>query len=201
MAIIFYDEEYAKNLPDSYQKDSDSNNFKILEIERCVIKQHLEDIYKIYDILDLDNAYGKTLDYYGERVGLSRGTATDPEYITLIKAKLVRNLGNGTYPSVTACLAITFNCDYEDVYITETDEPCRVNMINLPYDIIESSGMADSDIYTLVKSLLPICIRLDDISFDGTFEFSGSESEYDETAGFSDNEQTIGGYLGYIYTG
>ncbi len=200
MSINFNNEEYAENLPDFYKKSSDSNNYKILEIERRSIKEHLEALYEIYDILDLDNAYGKTLDYYGERVGQARGTAGDAEYITLIKAKLVRNLGNGTYPSVTECLAITFDCEYEDIYISETEEPCRVQMINLPYTVLENSGMTDSNIYSLVKSLLPICIRLDELSFDGTFEFSDSESEYDETKGFADDAQTIGGYLGCIYS-
>lgn len=198
--INFNNDDYAKNLPDAYLKDSDSNNYKILQIERYAIKEHIDDIYEIFDILDLDNAYGKTLDYYGDRVGQSRGSASDAEYITLIKAKIVRNLGNGTYGSVTNCLAITFNCEPSEIQITETDEACRVQIINLPYAIIASSGMTDSDIYTLVKSLLPICIRLDDISFDGSFEFSDSETEYNEEKGFADDAQSIGGCFGYVYT-
>lgn len=197
--IDFKKDNYAKNLPDSFRKDIESNNYKILENERLAVENHLTDIYGIYEILNLDNAYGKTLDRYGERVGQPRGLATDEQYILMIKAKILRALGNGTYSSVLNSLCMTFGCEPENVYIEETEEPCYVKMITLPLDILNSSGMAVTQVTQLIKTLLPICIRLDGLSLEGTFEFADSENVYDEAKGFCNVEGgSIGGYLGYM---
>lgn len=197
--IDFNKDNYAKNLPDSFRKDNESNNYKILENERLSIEEHLADLYGIYEIINIDNAYGKTLDQYGERVGQPRGLATDSQYILMIKAKIMRALGNGTYPSVLRSLCITFGCEAEQVYIEETDNPCQVKMVTLPLNILNSSGMTVNQVTQLIKSILPICIRMDSLSLEGTFEFADSENDYDETKGFCDAESgNIGGYLGYI---
>lgn len=197
--IDFNKDNYAKNLPDSFAKEADSNNYKILENERLSIEEHLTDLYGIYEIINIDNAYGKTLDRYGERVGQPRGLATDEQYILMIKAKIMRALGNGTYSSVLKSLCETFGCEPEQVYIEETDEPCLVNMVTLPLDILNKSGMTVTQVTQLIKTLLPICVRLDSLSLEGTFEFAESEGVYDEAKGFCDVEGgSIGGYLGYM---
>lgn len=197
--IDFNKDNYAKNLPDSFRKDNESNNYKILENERLSIEEHLADLYGIYEIINIDNAYGKTLDRYGERVGQPRGLATDEQYILMIKAKIMRALGNGTYSSVLKSLCETFGCEPEQVYIEETDEPCLVNMVTLPLDILNKSGMTVMQVTQLIKTLLPICVRLDSLSLEGTFEFAESEGVYDEAKGFCDVEGgSIGGYLGYM---
>lgn len=197
--IDFKKDNYAKNLPDAFRKDTDSNNYKILENERVAVEEHLSDLYGIYEIINLDNAYGKTLDRYGERVGQPRGLATDEQYILMIKAKIMRALGNGTYPSVLTSLCATFGCEPESVYIEETEEPCLVKMVTLPLDILNSSGMSVTQVTQLIKTLLPVCVRLDGLSLEGTFEFADSENVYDEAKGFCDVEGgSIGGYLGYM---
>lgn len=197
--IDFNKDNYAKNLPDSFQKNTDSNNYKILENERLSVEEHLTDLYCVYEVLNIDNAYGKTLDRYGERVGQPRGLATDSQYILMIKAKIMRALGNGTYPSVLRSLCITFGCEPEQVYIEETDEPCLVNMVTLPLDILNKSGMTVNQVTLLIKSILPVCVRLDSLSLEGTFEFAEGEGVYDEAKGFCDVEDgSIGGYLGYM---
>lgn len=189
----------AKNLPDSFRKDNESNNYKILENERLSIEEHLSDLYGIYEILELDNAHDKTLDRYGERVGQPRGLATDAQYILMIKAKIMRALGNGTYPSVLKSLCMTFNCEPKQVYIEETNEPCQVKMVTLPLDILNTSGMTVNQVTQLIQSILPICIRMDSLSLEGTFEFADNENDYNITKGFCDAEGgNIGGYLGYI---
>lgn len=196
--IDFNKDNYVKNLPDSFYKDTDGNNYKILENERLSIEEHLADLYGVYEILNVDNAYGKTLDRYGERVGQPRGLAADSQYILMIKAKIMRALGNGTYPSILKSLCMTFGCNAEQVYIEETEEPCQIKMVTLPLSILNTSGMTAKQTIALVKSLLPICVRLDGVSLEGTFEFSDSEDEYDEVRGFADDEGGVGGYFGYM---
>lgn len=164
--IDFKKDNYAKNLPDAFRKDTDSNNYKILENERIAVEEHLNDLYGIYEIINLDNAYGKTLDRYGERVGQPRGLATDEQYILMIKAKIMRALGNGTYPSVLTSLCATFGCEPESVYIEETEEPCNVGNVVLPIDVLNADITADF-IIDIVKNLLPVCVSIDSISVVG----------------------------------
>ncbi len=197
--IDFNKDNYAKNLPDSFAKDTNSNNYKILEINRATVEEHLEDLYDIYEILNIDNAQGKTLDKYGERVGQVRGLATDQQYLLMIKGKIMRSLGNGSYPSVLRSLVMTFNCSASSVHIEETDQPCRIKMVTLPLDILNSCDMTVKQVVQLVKSLLPVCVTIEALSLEGTFEFAGSENVYDEAKGFGDVEGgSVGGYLGYM---
>lgn len=197
--IDFKNDNLVKNLPDSFAKGNESNNYKILENERLSVEEHLSDLYEIYEILELDNARNKTLDRYGERAGQPRGPATDEQYIFMIKAKIMRALGNGTHESVLKSICATFGCEADKVYIKETDEPCCVEMVTLPLDILNTSGMTVKQVTQIIKSLLPICIRIETLSLEGTFEFADSEDTYSETKGFCDAEGgNMGGYLGYI---
>ena len=52
--IDFNNDNLVKNLPDAFEKSKGSNNYKILEISRLSIEKHLEDLYEIYEILDLE---------------------------------------------------------------------------------------------------------------------------------------------------
>ena len=114
---MWYNKKHpAYNLPDAYDKKPTSNNYKILEIERLEAETLREGLYNIESILDISKATGKTLDYYGERIGQKRGLATDDQYRVLILAKIMRHLSNGRYNSVVECLSKTFNCELDEIY-------------------------------------------------------------------------------------
>lgn len=228
MQADFISTNLAKNLPDSYKKTKDSNNFKILEIERIAcndLRKYLWGYYLckkcgdtipfgeqvcpicgekgervnsgVYDILDINNATGKTLDLYGERVGQARGLADDSKYLLMIKAKIMRNISNGSYTSIINSLCMTFDCDPSQIIIVETEKPCTIEIVSLPLSVINGAGLTASQTLAIIKSLLPIGVSIESYLFDGTFEFSDSENEYDESTGFCDVEGgTIGGYLG-----
>lgn len=186
----------VKNLTDAFSKPYESNNYKILETEREQIEVYLEDLNSIYEMLNLDIAYGATLDRYGERVGVTRGNAADEQYRVMIKAKIMRTLGNGTYPSVIKSLCGTFNLEIIEADIVENDAPCTVEKAVLPFRAIQESGMTIEQIMALICSLLPITVTLNVLDLTGTFEFSELENEYDEFKGFSDSVGNIGGYFG-----
>lgn len=193
----FKSDNHVMNLPDSYCKTTESNNFKLLELERLTNEEYRQTLQDLFDVLDLDNARGRTLDMYGDTVGQARGNASDEQYILMIKAKLMRNLSNGSYPSILNALCTTFNCSPEEICITESDEPCKVEAVALPLDIIIKSNISADDTVELIKQLLPVGIALQSYLFDGTFTFSDIEDEYNEEEGFCDVEGgTIGGYLG-----
>lgn len=198
MNAEFNPNNLVKNLPDAYAKTTDSNNFKILEIERVACEDLRTTLQSIDNILDLNNAKGNTLDLYGERVGQARGLANDDKYLLMIKSKILRNLSNGSYPSIANAICSTFNCEPSQVLIIDDTEPCTVKIVTLPLSIINSAGLTTSQTVAIIKSILPVGISLTSFFFEGTFEFSAEENEYDEEKGFanSESDQSIGGYLG-----
>lgn len=197
MQAEFNKENLVKNLPDAYKKNNESNNFKILEVERIECANLRDDLQSINEILDINNATGKTLDRYGERVGQPRGLATDAKYLLMIKAKIMRNLSNGSYQSIIDALCETFSCDPSEVYIQDEDEPCTVKLVSLPLAFIIGAGLSTSQTVAIIKSMLPVGVSLSTFLFEGTFEFADRENEQDTEKGFCDIEGgTMGGYLG-----
>lgn len=191
---------HAKNLPDAYRKDKDSNNYKILEVERDAVSQLNAMLNQIYEITDLENATGKTLDLYGEKIGQDRGKATDEQYRVLIRAKAVRNLVNGSYQTICDAMCATFGCDKSAIKFVDTDKPCHIEATVFPIVEIAEAGFTASQAMAIIKSLLPICVTLEPIFIEGSFVFSDVENDIDENAGFTDVEGgTIGGVFGSIY--
>lgn len=197
MITRFNRDVLAKNLPDAYRKDPASNNAKILEIEKRTSDTLREAISAINASLDIEQAYGKTLDLYGEVVGQPRGAATDEQYRVLLKNKINRNRAGADHNSIVNALCATFGCNPEDVLLTE-DKPCTVKLEGLPAGKINENGIDVGTAVQIVASLLPVGIYLEAISFAGTFEFGGTELVYDENTGFADLEQTIGGDFGLV---
>lgn len=194
----FYSDNLAKNLPDAYKKDVRSNNYKILEIERTANNELRECLSEIEKALDIENATGVTLDMYGESFGQSRGLATDAQYRVMIKSKIVRSLSCGSYKDFVDAICATFGCSIDDVLLSETDKPMTVSLGKAPLNDIIHAGFTTNQAYQIVKKLLPVGVKLESVLFEGTFEFSDAEDEYNETAGFaiSETDQSIGGYLG-----
>ena len=201
MITQFNRDDLAKNLPDAYRKDVNSNISKILQIEKAEMDRLRADIQALRDSHDIDNACGKTLDLYGQRVGQERGKATDDQYRVLIKARIMRNFANGDYNSVVRLLAMIFGCDPSEINLTETDEPCKVWLDKLPFSALNSMVIDINTVLKIVREAMPAGVSLESVSFTGTFEFSsGSELVYDEAKGFADQAQTMGGFFGYIFS-
>lgn len=200
MITQFNRENPVKNLPDSYCKTADSNNSKILNVEKSAMDALRAAVAEIDESLDLDKAYGKTLDLYGEMVGQERGKATDSQYRLLIKSRIMRNLAGGDYNSVVNLLALIFGCEPTEVSITEADEPCTVYLDKLPYAALNKLVVDVNTALKIIREVMPAGVNLESVTFTGTFEFSGgTDLVYDEAAGFGNETQTIGGTLGHVF--
>ena len=194
---MFNYENLAKNLPDCYKKGYGSNNYKILEIERAANQVSRDILQEIYTILNIDEASGSTLDMYGERFGQPRGKATDAQFRKMIRSKIARSLSNGSYKDIVDAICHTFGCDISEVKISETGA-MTVTLEVAPIASILAAGFSTGQAEQIISSLLPVSVSLESVLFGGTFEFSATETEYDESAGFSDSEDgSIGGYLGW----
>jgi len=76
-------------LPDCYAKDIQSNNYKLLELNHFDIEELKKDIQSVYESMDMDLAYGRTLDIlYGEMLDQARGPCDDKQYRYLLFLKL-----------------------------------------------------------------------------------------------------------------
>lgn len=194
----FYFDNLAKNLPDAYKKDINSNNYKILEIERTANVELRSVLEGISGAFDIDNASGYALDMLGKRFGQPRGRATDTQYRMMIKSKIVRGLSDGSYKSIIDAICYTFGCTINDVLITETSTPMTAKIDKVPLQSIIKAGFSTKQAEQIIKKMFPTTVALESVFFDGTFEFGASENEYDVKSGFGDVEdRTIGGYFGW----
>lgn len=200
MKTHFVRDDYAKNLPDAFSKAKDSNNARILEIEKSALDRLREDVGAVYDGLDIDKATGKTLDLFGDMVGQERGVATDEQYRAMIKSKICRNLAGADVTSILNAICVVFGCEPRDVMLRETNRPV-VSLDKLPYEALNKSNIDAATAIKIIASLMPAGVRLESLSFTGTFEFAATATEQDASKGFGDIEQTMGGYLGLLSDG
>lgn len=201
--IRFDSENYVQNLPDCYEKQADSNNDKLLRVEQYPVGELKADSRDVFNILDIYTATGKTLDLYGEMVGQARGMANDEQYLYMVLSKMMRNLSTGDYLSVSRAIYQTFDCDPAQVLIVENPEPGTVDLITLPLAAIIQADLTINQTISIIRRLMPVGINVKSFLFEGTFEFSETESDMavdGDTKGFCDVEDgTLGGYFGVVY--
>ncbi len=195
--MTFYTSNHVKNLPDAYKKTTDSNNFKILEVERSALAAFRSDVSDVFNSLDIDKAYGATLDLYGTLAGQLRNGLSDAEYRIMIKAKNQENVSTGTYNSVVEAICNTFSCSPTDTYFRESSMPLSLEIVQMPYAAITKNNLTPQQAIAVIRRFLPVCVIVENYSFIGSFQFSASETEYDEFSGFSEAENgAIGGFFG-----
>lgn len=190
-------------LPDCYRKDTDSNNYKLLELGAAAARGLREDIAQVRDMLDLNQVKGRTLDLYGDMLGQRRGLLNDEQYRYMLFARIGRNVVQGDYNSILNTLVLMFNSQkgditLDDLDIAEEERPCVVKLTKFPIFVLVNAGFSSRQAVSMIESLLPICVTLAADNFEGTFEFAELDGEYDADKGFADVAQTVGGYLGLL---
>ncbi|MDL2253305.1 DUF2612 domain-containing protein [Ruminococcaceae bacterium OttesenSCG-928-I18] len=196
------DSRYVDRLPSCYARDPESNNAKMLSIGMQAIDEAYLDLEDTEEMVDLNIAYGKTLDLYGQMVEQGRGALDDTQYRYLIRNRIVRNFVRGDYESVVHCITDMFEVTPEDITIGDDPELSGVARITrLPFSVLQRAGLTASQAIEMIEQLLAVGVRVEADNFEGTFEFSDANEEYDEDTGFSDNIdpdlQSMGGYLGF----
>ena len=219
----------VKRLPDAYYKGKDGNNYKLLHLNELAADEFSKDLTDVLNCLDLMQATGKTLDLYGEMVEQKRGMLNDTQYRLMILTKIGKNICQGDYNSVIELLTQMFDCKKGDIILKDSTEPCRVEIEKFPLEVLINAGFSSTQAITMIEMLLPVCVKLSNGNFEGTFEFGEIKDtsttydelsgltyddlnnctyaelesgfaycEYDESKGFADVEQTIGGYFGLV---
>ena len=182
-------------LPDAYRKDKTSNNYKLLRLNELLRDDFKTDMQAVLESSDLSKATGKTLDLYGETVNQKRGVLNDEQYRIIILLKISQTLCRGDYTSVMELLINMFKCTANDIIIKDVGN-CMVEITKLPMNVLVNAGFSGSQATQLIENLLPVGVAISSANFEGTFEFGSSATDYEESKGFGNVEQTIGGYLG-----
>lgn len=195
----FFQKELIKNLPDCYNKEPNSNNHKIMQLLEADEEKFKSVLQELVDSLNLEDATGYTLNLYGEMAGQNRGLATDEQYLLMIKAKQERNRCNADYKSIVNCVCRILNCEPQEIFIEEMEEPATVMLAEIPLDKIIASDLSPVQFTQLFKTLLPAGVKLESSLYSGTFTFSNMENEASTDAGFCQNEgDDYGGYFGVL---
>ena len=188
----------VNKLPDSYAKGTESNNYKLLSINEQAIADAKKDAQAVFNMVDLQQATGRTLDMYGDMVGKKRGALNDTQYRFMILTRIGINVVQGDYKTVVESVKNMFGCEASDIVLRDSEKPCRVEVETFPLEILVNAGFSSLQAIAMIESLLPVGVTVDDANFEGTFEFAETEDEYDKAAGFADYEQTMGGYFGLL---
>lgn len=171
MRTRFDGEDYVKNLPDAFSKTEGSNNARILGLVKSSLDELREAIRAVYDSLDIDKATGKSLDLFGDMVGQERGVATDEQYRAMIKSKICRNLANADHNSIVNAVCAVFGCEPHEVLLMEAEAPCTVTVEHLPFEALNKSNIDAATAIKIIKGLMPAGVKVESLSFTGTFEF------------------------------
>lgn len=192
-----------KRLPDSYQKAEGSQNWKLMQLNSEAVEEIRQAAAMVFDMVDINKASGRTLDFYGEMVGQKRGLLDDKQYRYMIFTRIGRNIVTSDYESLMNTIIAMFDCEagdvsLDDIEVTETETPCVLKLTKFPIQVLIDAGFSSRQAVAMIETLLPICVTLAADNFEGTFEFTNIADEYDKKAGFADEAGTIGGYLGLL---
>ena len=193
-------ENLVKNLPDAFRKDTDSNNYKLFLLIKKIYDKKYSTSQSVFDILDIDNAKGAVLDMYGERFNLKRGPSNDMQYLIRLKSKISQSLSDGSRDSIAKALAYVLSSTTDKIQIKSGNTTGSVHLVDIPLHLLLEANFTTEQIIKMIDELLSVGVHVSQAEFSGTFEFGESMSDYDETKGFADLEQTIGGYFGLVNT-
>ena len=190
------------HLPDSYAKDKGSNNYKLFQCiapEFDLLQKTFEELERS---LDIEYAYGQTLDKLGRNVNQTRGTTNDVTLRTLIKAKISADMSEGTINTLLDIIGFIISEGEEKSQIIELfnavglNEHAAIQVVS-PIEGIMGAGVSLRQFVQLVSNVKAAGVRVV-ADLQGSFEFV-ENYESDEGKGFADIEQTKGGTLGVLY--
>lgn len=188
----------AANLPDAYVKDKESNNYKLLLIEKKIYDRILKIFQDVEACLDIDNCSGATLDCWGKRQQVSRGTSDNEQYLLRIKSKIAQSFCDGSRDSIASALAFMLSCSTTKIKIKSGIQKNTVDIVNIPLDILTNAEFSTEQTTEIINGLLPTGVKLGTINYGGTFVLSEIGAEKSTETGLSDIDGTTGGTLGQI---
>lgn len=194
--------KFIERLTSNYGTKSTNNVHKLMQLTAEHIQENEDTLKKIAAWNDIDQAKGKVLDRIGSDLQQDRGLLPDETFRILIKSKMKRSLSSGSIDTLIDFLSFVLQIPAKSVEIRELwPEGKNASLyINVPADAVTPTGLSLRQFGELINLVVAAGVRAE-VLFEGTFSFSSDyeNSEFDNAAGFADDEQTIGGTMGYVY--
>lgn len=198
-------ETFIDRLTDAYRKNPESNVYKLAQLACYHIQENADVLERIQAWRDIDQAEGVVLDEIGRDIGQNRGIAPDNVYRTLIKAKIKRNLSDGSVDTIIDFLSFILSCDKTEIAVTELWPEGKHATLNIeaPVGPISSTGLTVRQFGTLINLVIVGGVRAE-VLFEGTFELadlppSGTNGPIDAAIGLAPLDQSVGGTLGILF--
>ena len=149
-------------LPERYRKPTTEKVYFAIFDDRAKMRQA---IWEVEQSRDIDKAYGKTLDKFGENVGQFRLDEDDELYRQLIKVRIIANLSLGNIPTINKVLSVLT----KDVYLGLKEVWDKKEYRNEPSKIvIELGSSAKKFPFEIVEAIKSAGVRvLAEIEYKG----------------------------------
>lgn len=201
---MFSTKSIVGHLADYFDKRPTSNIFKLTSIFSEELQELEETNNFVRTWRDIEQAEGTTLDKIGDDVKQLRGSASDEVYRVLLKAKIARNLSDGTTGTLIRILSLILGTAPDEIEIVEKwndiseREMAAIRLSNVPARNLYDIGMTTDDFITIVQSVVAAGVKVRLVELVGTFQFGDEEIITSEFVGMANEAQTIGGTLGLI---
>lgn len=146
----------AGRLPDYYDKQESSNNWKILELSRMAKQDFADTLDGIRTAADPVEATGEALDVWGAIYGVSRGDDSDDLYRIRIQLAQLRDKGQIDYSSWYRTVLEIFDCTADQLEIVSTGNPFEYRFNKFPFAKCNELGISIEQAEEMILSLLPI---------------------------------------------
>lgn len=171
----------AKYLPDSFKKSTDSTNYKLLQLLHLAERDANADFNSIIEYRNIQNAYGKALDRYGEMVGISRSGATDEQYRLKIRGKLARMASDGTCNKIISLTADIIGAEPDTISVEEKDMSVAIHGMTL--EALENTGCKSAEITSAIAETLSAGVSLEPPIYEGNLLVMGEVIEVEWSNG------------------
>ena len=108
-------DKLLQRLPDTYEKSPDSNVGKLLTLPAEQLDDIEENLDRLQDWRDIDQAKGKVLDRIGRNVNISRRGMTDTEFRMMIKIQIISNLSRGDIETINQVAPVLLNGELDSI--------------------------------------------------------------------------------------
>ncbi|MGG0666977.1 DUF2612 domain-containing protein [Lederbergia citrisecunda] len=169
---MFKPKDIVRRFVDYFDKRPESNISKLISI----FSEELEEAKGTNDFVrawrSIDNAEGSTLDRIGEDVKQLRGVATDEHYRIALKAKIARNLSDGTMDSIINILSLVLSVPRNTVKIIEKWNDVRgreyaaIRLVGIPTASLINAGLTISDFVVIIQSVVAAGVKVIDVELD-----------------------------------
>jgi len=189
-------------LPSFYNLKYDSNLSKLISIFEDEINELNQNNLDLKTIINIENAYGKNLDYIGTILQQPRGELTDEVYRVVLRGAIAKNTSDGSVNKIISVVSNMMNIDTSEVVVQQNldDEPAEV-YIAAPLTAIGTTGITRSQFVTIMNNIVGAGIEVQTL-LSGTFYLSDS-ADWPETSvseGLADeSDLTTGGTLSAWY--